>query len=458
MQIIDIQKISQQVNARTLFSATHLIVNEHDRVGIVGNNGAGKTTLLRLIAHELPLDQGQIIVKQSANYIAASVDPNLALSGGQQQWQLERNQILAANKLLLLDEPTNNLDSQHVELLINLLKRYRGTIILVSHDRYLLNAICSKIWSIEQQKITEYVGNYDSFVQMQTRQRQNQVKLWENQTKEKKKLQAALTTKQNQANRAAKAPKGVGKNEAKNVKNYYANKQKKLDRSAKALKQQITKLQAVKQPRKTKQIKIDHQVTNNLKNQVLVKFNKYRGDFYGQMLWQPFTASIRASDKIALIGDNGSGKTTFITQMLHSDAVSLSSAAKIGYFSQQIKNLIWSRTVKQNVMTTANVAESEALTLLASMGIERELFNQPVDELSDGQQTKVALAKVLLSEINFLLLDEPTNYLDLASIQALEQFMQQFSGAVLLISHDQALVQNVATTIWHIANNKIIIN
>lgn len=457
MQLIDLQNITKEYDGQLLFDINHLIVNKGERIGIIGDNGAGKTTLLKIIARKSLPDSGTITINSPTEFIAQENEQSYYLSGGEQQWQLIREQLVNQSALLLLDEPTTNLDTNHIDRLIQLLKRYQGTLILVSHDRYLLDSICTNIWEITNQKVIEYHGNYTDLKNQQKRIEQNHEQLWVAQQKEKRKLKEAITKKQQKAQKAVKVPKNVGNNEAIHNKNYYNSKQKKLSQNVNAMSKRLENINNVSKPYSEKKLSINMHYSNSFKNQIIIKFERCIGNFYGKTLWNQFNAIIRGNDKIALIGANGTGKSTLINEIFNKDnpAIIINPKVKIGYFKQKVNNLELENTILDNISRTSIADKETELMLLASMGIDRNIFNKRVGHLSGGQKIKVSLAKILLSDINFLILDEPTNFLDIKTITALEEFVNTYEGAVLFVSHDYSFVKNSAKSIWKINNQKI---
>lgn len=212
MQLIDLKNITTSYSNRRILQISHLVVNRGD---IIGNNGSGKTTLLKIVTGEIQLDQGNVTCLGSLGLVNQPADLP-TLSGGEKQWQLLIKQFKEQQQLLLLDEPTTNLDQAHAMQLIQLLKRYRGTLLMIAHDQDLLDAVCQKIWEVVSPQVAEYEGNLTSYLCTKKEQLQ-----WQEQQKQKRQLKKAIQTKVQKAQKSVKKPKGVGNNEAKNTKNYY---------------------------------------------------------------------------------------------------------------------------------------------------------------------------------------------------------------------------------------------
>jgi len=238
MQLIDIQNVTKSYNENILFKIKHLIINKKDRIGIIGNNGTGKTTLLKIICKKEKIDSGNIIFKETPEIINQEHDELLdsSLSGGEAQWQRIMNQLVYSPAFLMIDEPTNNLDYKHIDKLIMLLKKFHGTFVIVSHDRYFLDNTCNKIWEIKNSEINEYSGNYSDFKKMEYSINKNKKEAWIAQNKKKNQLKKAIIKKQAQAKKSSKIPKNVGNNEAIHSKSYYNGKSKKLSKDVESIK------------------------------------------------------------------------------------------------------------------------------------------------------------------------------------------------------------------------------
>src|SRR5699024_542442 len=235
------------------------------------------------------------------------------------------------------------------------------------------------------------------------------------------------------------------------AKPYYANKQKKLRKTASAFETQVEQLKEVEQPRQLPPIKMYVINAHAIKNKVTIRGEDVIGKIDDNFVWQPFNLHARSGEKIAVIGSNGSGKTTLLEKMIdEGQGISVSPAVKIGYFSQHITILKDQKSILENVQLSSKQNETMIRTVLARMQFLDDDVYKKVAMLSGGEKVKVALAKLFLSNVNMLVLDEPTNFLDIESLEALETLIKDYRGTVIFVTHDRMFIKNVATKILEI--------
>ena len=413
--------IKHYVQDRLLLNINRLKIYQNDRIGLVGKNGNGKTTLLHILYKKIVPEEG--IVKQFSH---CELIPQLKLiestkSGGEVTRNYIRQTLDKNPELLLADEPTTNLDNDYIEKLEQDLKNWHGAFIIVSHDRAFLDNLCTTIWEIEEGRITEYKGNYSNYVEQKELERHREELEYEKYEKEKKRLEKAINIKEQKAQRATKKPKNLSLSEGKitGAKPYFAGKQ-------------------------------------SVKNRTIIRGEDVSGTIEGRVLWKAKSFSIRGGDKMAIIGSNGTGKTTFIKKIVHGNhGISLSPSVKIGYFSQKIDTLELDKSILENVQSSSQQNETLIRTILARMHFFRDDVYKPINVLSGGERVKVALTKVFLSEVNTLVLDEPTNFLDMEAIEAFESLLKEYNGSIIFVSHDRKFIEKVATRIMTIDNKEI---
>jgi pleuromutilin/lincosamide/streptogramin A transport system ATP-binding/permease protein len=456
----ELTKITYEIGDRKLLDIKQLQIRQKEKIGLIGRNGSGKTTLLELIAGKRKIQTGSIL----GDNIAVSLLPQLkqadiAKSGGEITKQYIDQALAQKSDLLLADEPTTNLDTKGIEKLEKTFQRLSSALILVSHDRAFLDAICETIWEIADGTVTVYKGNYTEFRKQKEREIQEQVKAYENYIQKKQQLENALALKERKAERATKKPKNLSSSEAriKGAKPHYAKKQKKLQQVASSIETRLDKLEEVKKISEPPPIKMTIPNQASLDGRIIIRAENITHSFGNQRLWEKASFQLKGGDKIAVIGENGSGKTTFIKKLVkEAPGFTISPAVKLGYFSQNLDRLDPEKTVLENAMETSIQDESTVRTILARLHFFRDAVSKQGSVLSGGERVKVVLAKLMVSDYNVLILDEPTNFLDMHAIEALEKLMADYKGTILFVTHDRKLASQVANRILAFENKQII--
>ncbi|CAM4060531.1 ABC transporter ATP-binding protein [Bacillus manliponensis] len=469
MNILHAQNIEKSFGDRTVFTLPSLEIYENDRIGIVGVNGAGKSTLLQILSKELEPDCGTV-----THYGSAAIIPQLgeqetegASSFAKGTWNVNhvgnvmsggehmRLKIAAALEqdasILFADEPTSHLDLHGREQLEKSLQSYKGAIVLISHDRTLLDSICTKIIEIEDGTIHEYKGNYSHYRAQKERARIEQQGEYEKYISERKRLEQSIMKRKQQASGMMSIPSRFGSAESKFFKMAAANSQGKVMKAAKTLETRLEKLEKKEKPKEIVGSKFDVQYHAPIHSKYALHFHKTTNKMGKRTLFQHITGSITPGSKLAIIGKNGSGKTTLFRMILENErGIQLSKSCKIGYFEQTLSILQTEKTIIENIMEETNYSEAFVRTVLARLLFRREDVHKHVSVLSGGERMKVALAKIFLGDYNMLLLDEPTNYLDILAQEELEDMLAEYPGTVLFVSHDRTFIRNVADHILHI--------
>ena len=340
--------------------------------------------------------------------------------------------LLSKPDLLILDEPTNHLDINSIEWLENYLKNYKKSIILVSHDRMFLDNICNVIYDIEYGELKRYVGNYSSFVKQKEQDYEKQLKYYEYQQKEIKRLQY--------------------------IADRFRYKPTKAKMAMSKLKQ-IEKMVKIDKPNKsnTKTFKINLKTEENSYRDVLKVKNLSIG--YDKELCK-LSFNLERQDKLGIIGENGIGKSTLIKTLtglipplsgkyIYGDRVS------IGYFSQNFENLDNNNTVYEEIdRAYPSMTLNEIRTLLGSFEFTGEDVFKKINDLSGGEKVKLSLCKILNNKPNLLILDEPTNHLDIISKDTIEKILTNYNGTIIMVSHDRYLINNVCNKLLVFENNE----
>ena len=419
-------------------------LEEKEKAAIVGINGSGKTTLLRCILGIEEADEGGIAFSKDKKmaYLAqqhADMEQEdeeyESLSGGQKTKKRLEEILMEKPDLLILDEPTNHLDIGSIQWLEKVLKRYDGAVLLVSHDRYFLDKIVTKVIDLERGKARMYQGNYTEYVEKKKMIREAERKAYENQQAEIK-HQEAVIEKLKQFNRE------------KSIKR--AESREKL----------LSKVERLEQPEDLQnEMRLLFMPREASGNDVLVAKDLGKS-FDGKRLFSHGTFSIQKGEHVAVIGDNGTGKTTLLkilNGLIQADEgeFRLGSKVKIAYYDQEHAVLHMEKTLFDEIQDTyPDMNNTRVRNVLAAFLFTGDDVYKRVGDLSGGERGRVSLAKLMLSDANFLILDEPTNHLDIQGKEVLEEAIRNYEGTVLYVSHDRYFINQTATRIMELFSNR----
>lgn len=458
MTFIQLQNIHYEVKGQTLFNIDQASIYPEDCIGLVGRNGSGKTTLLNIIAGMSEPAAGTVKKNTEVSFIPQLKPQIQQKSGGEISQTIIYGTLAKEAGVLLADEPTTHLDTENIERLERQLEKRKEAMIIVSHDRAFLDALCTQIWALEDGHVQVYQGNYSDYEQQKLTARKNHQKEYEKYIQKRKQLEDAMRQKEQKAQRATKKPKNTSASEARIIgaKPYFAKKQKKLNQGVKSIQSRINQLDKVEKVKDLPPIKMQVAQEETLKNRTIIRGNKVTGMAGDKLLWKAFDFSVSTGDKIGIIGPNGSGKTTFIRSILNkADGVNVSPSVSFGYFSQMLEILETEETILENVRKTSIQDQTMIRIVLARLGFfGNDVFKQ-VNVLSGGERVKVAFAKLFVSDANTLILDEPTSFLDIEAVEALESLLTDYPGAVLFVSHDRRFLEHTATRIFAFKDKRI---
>lgn len=394
------------------------------------------------------------------------------LSGGQKTRVLLARLLLERPDLLILDEPTNHLDVQAIEWLENTLKGWDGAVLLVSHDRYFLDRVVNTIWEMGREGIEVYRGNYSAYVQ----QRQER---WDRRRQEYETFKARMEKeldyiRRNIAGQRTQMAKGKLKRITRELKAVQAGglravrgKQwsqitNELDISGDdwGVADAAAAIQSLQPPQNRPphlnlNLNSEHRSGN-----IVLRTDNLRVGFPGTPLFVADDIELHRLECAALIGPNGTGKTTFLRTILReleplAGAVHLGASLKVGYFAQAHSQLNPQRSVLDELLSRQNMHLGEARSYLARYLFQGDDVFRQVQSLSGGERGRLALALLALEGANFLLLDEPTNHLDIPAQEVLQEVLERFDGTILLVSHDRYLVDRLATQIWQLHERRL---
>lgn len=497
------ENLVQNFAGRDIFTGVNFEVQAGEKLAIVGANGVGKSSLLRIVAgidqavegsvkypnriscglltqyyedgqrstvlealeEALPAgallrSPGEALKKFAFTGREAQLVANL--SGGEKtRLQLARIWLSGA-ELLLLDEPGNHLDVENLEWLENFINEYLDTVILVSHDRYFLDRTVNRVLELKSDGITSYAGNYSSYYQAKLEQRARDEKTYWDQQKQSEKLNNAIQEQKVWAGKAhdRAARKALEMGLKKGGKVFYRAKAKKIDRRVKNNIKRLERLEEerIARPEKVRTIDLSFTTERRAHKEVL-RAEDIGKAFNSRTLFRNGKFSLKYGEKAALIGANGSGKTTILRiiaglETLDAGEIWCSPSLRLGYLEQEMQSLSRKRSVLDELLSICP-DQGRVRNLLADLLITGDAVFKPCGVLSMGERVRVALAKLLLGTYDLLLLDEPNNYLDLPSRENLEEALAAFGGSLIVVSHDRYLLQRIVSTIWAIEEGQI---
>ncbi|MCU5460185.1 ribosomal protection-like ABC-F family protein [Bacillus thuringiensis] len=364
----------------------------------------------------------------------------LELSGGEQTKVSLAYMLLQKPDLLLLDEPTNHLDLFAVEWLEQFLKEYNGTVMVISHDRYFLDEVVTKIFDLEDGEIHVYHTNYSQFVEEKEERLLQEFQAYQEQQKKIKKMKEAIKRLREWANQANPPNEG-------------------LHKRARSMERALERMEKLKKPiLERKQMGLQFEGQERSGKDVVVMKEVSKG-FAGHPLFNEANLHVRFQERAAIVGRNGTGKTTLLKLLLEEiepDAgeIRIGSSVKIGYLSQHAYG-----NMKSNVLEAFReyvaVTEGEARHILAKFLFYGPAVFKKVTQLSGGEKMRLRLAQLMYQDINFLILDEPTNHLDIESREVLEEALEQYNGTILAVSHDRYFLNKLFEKTYWIDERKL---
>ncbi len=481
--LIHAKDIYMEYSGKNILDIDHLELYLYDRIGLVGTNGAGKSTLLKVLLGQVALTQGTVKKEGNFSYIpqldSVTMDEQVdyALMGkfsinklniehrsGGEETRLKIGQALSGDvHAIFADEPTSHLDREGIDFLIHQLSFYSGALLIVSHDRYVLDQLVNKIWELRDGSITEYPGNYSEYVMQKEAERNNQHTQFKHFIAERDRLEKSIADKKSQAQKidqkkkkASKKPNTESGGRLAHQKST-GSKQKKLYNAVKNMEHRIEILGDVKPPDPTSAIQFRQTQSVALHNSFPIIGHEITKQFGDRIIFDKASFQFALGAKIAITGENGSGKTTLFQMVINHEAgITLAPKAKIGYFMQNGYTFVGNQNVMNYMQEDSEYLIPEIRSVLAALAFSPQDLQKQLSVLSGGEIIKLQLAKMLLGQYNILLMDEPSNFLDLASVEALEHLMRSYAGTIIFISHDARLVDNVADQVYTIEDKQIV--
>ncbi len=494
MLIMEAGNIKKYYSDRLIIEFDSLKIYSGDKIGIVGQNGSGKTTLMNILSGDVEPDEG--FVKQHCDIayirqfdkefnLSQSINqeaqfPQKTLSGGEITRIKIANAFSNEHLLVFADEPTANLDYKGIGLLRQKLQM-ADSLLLISHDRYLLDSLCNKIIEVKDGRLKTYDGNYSFYKERSELELQRMAQEYEEYVSERLKLKEAIIDRRNKSRSIRKAPKRMGNSEARLHKRSANEKREKVDDAANQLKSRLQRLEVKQKPRELPKIRLDFSMTDPPQNKIVISAESLSFSYGNRTIFDNASFRVCNGMKTALWGENGSGKTTLLNLIArnrtdcndqtdcndHTDGngdgngcsqavnIRIVPKARTGYFYQGFENLDHGRSVLENVMMSSVQTQTVVRTILGRLLISGDDVYKNVGVLSGGERIKVSFAKLFVSDANVLMLDEPTNYLDMMSIEALQEVLREYEGTILFVSHDIGFVSAVADKLLVIENHEI---
>lgn len=475
MLLLECKNIKKYFGDRVILDIKHLKIYSEDRIGLVGVNGEGKTTLIKILAgvdseHEGSIktygsislieqlneeNQGAINI-EAAKAFGANAKWKSNLSGGEKtRFKLAKGFYKNSN-MIIADEPTSNLDIEGIEILQEKFRKYKGAFIIVSHDREFLDQLCNKIIDLNNGKIKEYKGNYSDYTHQKDQEHNRKVFEYEQYIKEKDRIEGAIEKVKRKGESVRRTPKRMGNSEARLHRMGGQKAKANLSKTIKNMEKRLGHMDIKGKPSDTKKIQLDIQEENKLHSNIVIWGNNINKVFENKVIFEGAEFNIYNNSKNAIIGPNGCGKSTLLKMIVKGDnSIKKSQAIKIGYYSQNLDIVEDDMSILENVTKSSIYDETFVRITLARLLFKDKDVYKKVKVLSGGEKVKVCFAKLILSHINLLILDEPTNYLDVNSLEAVEEVLKSYPGTVLVVSHDRRFINSIADNILYIEDYKI---
>ena len=470
--LLKAQNIKKEYGIQEILEIDTLQIEDFDRIGLVGKNGAGKSTLMSILAGDLEPDEGYVKrfcpiarIRQSqeakgpvqGSYISRLGLKDSAVKSGGERTRLAIGAAFSQNApLLMADEPTTNLDLEGILLLEKMMAGFRGAILLISHDRALLDRICTTIWELEDGKLRVFEGNYSQWTAQKERERNFEQFQYDQYQKEKKRLTQNIRDFREQSRQMIKPPKQMSSSEWMLYKGGAAVRQGHVQARTRATLSRLEHLEKRERPAQLPEVSMKLPDSKKIRARYAISVRDLTIQYGEKTVFQKLNFFLPSGTRTVIAGPNGSGKSSLIRAILDRvPGVSITSEASIAYLSQDQDTLNPKKTVLENVLADAAFPEHICRAVLDNLCMSPLDIKKPVFLLSGGERVKTALAKVLVSGCNLLILDEPTNHIDVYTMAGLEHLLSSYDGTLLAVSHDRAFIEHVADQVYVMKDGRL---
>ena len=476
--LLSAEHLSINFGSRQLLDDVNFYLNEGDKTGVIGINGTGKSTFLKVLAGLAEPDGGSVTKNPNVQVSFLAQNPAMedeatvleqvflhhgaqfrelneyeakrmlnllgipdfdqkvgTLSGGQRKRVALAAALLNPADVLVLDEPTNHLDSEMVTWLEDWLRRFRGGLVMVTHDRYFLQRVVNHITELDRGKLYHYEANYEKYLELKAAR-------MEMAEASERKRQSILRVEREWIMRGCKARTTKSK--------------ERIDRYEALLNQEAPQTDA----------SVQMAAASSRLGRKIIELHDVTKGYEGKTLIDHFSYNLLRDDRIGIVGHNGAGKSTLLRMIAgelapDSGTVDMGATVKIGHFSQEGRELDLDQRVYDFIHDIADEVKTDEGTFSANQMMERFLFpgdlqSVPIGRLSGGERRRLYLLSVLMAAPNVLLLDEPTNDLDVTTLSILEDYLQGFPGPVVTVSHDRFLLDKLATSIFEVRDGQVL--
>ncbi|MBQ7466669.1 MAG: ABC-F family ATP-binding cassette domain-containing protein [Clostridia bacterium] len=499
--MIELQHVTKSFGDKTVLNDVSLTVYDGEKVGIIGDNGQGKTTLIKMIVGQLEPDQGIVKTSDTIGYLPQSIDIDFNqlitaledvtfannffkysnilrikrnifaegglenLSGGEKTKIALAFAFASEPSVMILDEPTNHIDLAAIKDVIKAINAFDGTVLTVSHDVDFLNAVVNKIIKVKDGEIKEYFGNYDDYAIQNENERLNNQREYDAQTRRIEKLKNDIHRYKTWADEADRSVGQQGGNPSDarlaGVKGRAINSAAKLSGIVKSKESALEKELENRVQRPEGDIQIKYRLQkDDLRSKTAFSMQNVGKSFRDNVLFKDVNLVVESGEKVALVGDNGCGKTTFIKLLTGeekptSGIIRLTPSLKIGLMSQDVYDLPGDMTIFEMSQYYDREYRPIFLSNLVNMNIDKSRFDTKIKKLSSGEQMRIKLSELILSDANMLILDEPTNHLDISNKEFLKKVLAGYVGTMMVVSHDKKFLEGIVDTVLEFKNQAI---
>jgi macrolide transport system ATP-binding/permease protein len=484
--MLSLQNVSKTYGDKLILDTIDLTIAGNEVVSLIGDNGSGKTTLMRILVGDLKPDSGSMQrdnlhigylpqepnfgdatihdylesklpeenqayrINQSLEQVGlSSIDqllPATDLSGGQKT-KLGLAALLLTNPgVLLLDEPTNNLDIEGLDWLKWFIASFKGSVLIISHDRAFLDEVVDRIIELKDGKLKNYGGNYSFYAAVKLAEKQAELARYEQNQEEIKRLEKAIADRKERAQQIAKDTKLRRDNDRYAVHFFAQRASKKINRNANALESRLDQFERIDSPHERK-VYPKQFLGETHEHKLVIAGQHIIKSFDNKTVLADISLEIVGSEHVWLAGPNGSGKSTLLSILAKESEpdmgeVKWGAGVRVGYFSQDLSGINLQDTGLAALLKT-EAKQEDCFKQAKSLGLRPQELQKPIRELSRGQIVKLAFAKLLLEQNHLLILDEPTNHLEIATREEIETALTEYRGAILVASHDRYFLESI---------------